>query len=325
MAYNAFFAADVRRDAGQEWAATQTSTSRYRISIGTRRSPLAGWLWLGLAAGTATAIMLLWPASVPVLGGPAVLAFVVVPLLLYRQGHRHFARSATEAEADDARPPILYLRSFKDEPRLRHHEEALARILARHGPFIAIGDPGDASPRLGAARDYFFDDAWQRAVLCRLRRARLVVMLAGATPGLGWEVGRCKEMLEPARLLVVVPRDPAAYQHFSEMCATADVSLPGFVEFRSVDRAVAGLITFDQHWQGQAQQLSAITVLDPMAFHQAEEASWRHTLARLKPGGLEPTLALDASFSLREHWRIVPLAALVGAVVAMIRGWPAAF
>ena len=84
----------------------------------------------------------------------------------------------------DARPPILYLRSFDDDacrcrPSCRARrpflelfvprgadpfEEALAWELAPYGPVVAIGRPGRSLASLGAARDHLGDDEWRGGV-----------------------------------------------------------------------------------------------------------------------------------------------------------------
>ena len=41
------------------------------------------------------------------------------------------------------------------------HEQRLARTLRKVGPFVAVGDPTEELPLLGAARVYAADEAWQ--------------------------------------------------------------------------------------------------------------------------------------------------------------------
>ena len=73
----------------------------------------------------------------------------------------------------DQRPPIVFLRSFKDDDRkvwmarqddaalLVGFEDALSEIFLRVGPFIALGSTKDFVPRLGAARTYRDDSVWR--------------------------------------------------------------------------------------------------------------------------------------------------------------------
>jgi hypothetical protein len=288
--------------------------SQHFIQIGSRRTPSIGWLWM-LSAALATAAMFVnWPRDVPVLGGPMVLIFFIVPLYLYRQGHRHFLPTGQRAEHQDPRPPLLYLRSFADEPGLRNYEEALARVLSQFGPFVAIGDPKDTLAPIAAARDYVPDDAWQELVTLRLKRSQLVVLLAGATPGLAWEVEQCRKLLDPAKLLVVVPANAAAYEKFARLCEERGVSLPAFASFEHDRGPIAGLVSFDAHWQPHAHRFARITVLDPSFLHQEEEASWRHSLTEVRPAGIMPSSEI-MTMDLRGHWRALPVAALAVAIV----------
>ncbi|MFD6106711.1 hypothetical protein ACFWFQ_29080, partial [Nocardia salmonicida] len=106
------------------------------------------------------------------------LVLAVVGLVLLRKATRPFvyarrmaALRADEALADDRRRQVLLLRSFQDdELRMRMHrsarhspvevvagqaferfEELLAWSLWRIGPVVAIGQPGEELPTLGAA------------------------------------------------------------------------------------------------------------------------------------------------------------------------------
>lgn len=292
--------------------------SPHHIEIGGRRRPFVGWVWLGCAAAAATAMFALWPKDLPVLGGPMIMAFFIVPVLLYRTGHRHFVPSAKSVESRDPRPPILYLRSFRDEPGMRPHEEALSRLLSDAGPFVAIGDPRDTSPQLAAARDYVPDDAWQDLVLSRLKRARLVILLAGATPGLAWEVAQCRALLDPSRLVVIVPNDEGVYAVFARMCHEHGISLNSFDAFDRGDGKIAGLITFDAQWRACPQRFATVAVLDASFLHQNEEASWHRILSAVQPAGITPKDDLFAA-DLRGHWRLLPLAAIVVVAVQLIK------
>ena len=82
-------------------------------------------------------------------------------------------------------------------------EQELARILGRVGPVVAIGRPGEPLPELGAARLYASDDEWRDVIRDLMRRARLVVVRAGATPNLQWEIDEAVRLL-PLRHLVIV-------------------------------------------------------------------------------------------------------------------------
>ena len=60
-------------------------------------------------------------------------------------------------------------------------------------------------PQLGAARAYFGDDEWQAAVADWIARARLIVVIAGTTPWVQWELREIARAGQVGRLLVLVP------------------------------------------------------------------------------------------------------------------------
>ena len=157
-------------------------------------------------------------------GGPSGAAYlVIIPLAwagatLIRRGFRYDAISAAELLAKDARAPVVYLRSFRqDDDRLLpiyfrllmffvaiNFEQILAAILSPIGPFVAIGRPAEDVPELGAARMYFPDDQWRDQICAFMERARLVVIRLGTTDNIWWEVEHAIRNVDPARLILVV-------------------------------------------------------------------------------------------------------------------------
>lgn len=123
----------------------------------------------------------------------------------------------------DDRDPILLLRSFKDDearlsPRSSFRrflylgfygrvrlEYALSDELARLGPFIGVGQPGERLPDLGAARAYLDDDQWQEQVLDWIDRARLILVIGGTTPWVGWELRQICEKQKLDRMILLLP------------------------------------------------------------------------------------------------------------------------
>jgi hypothetical protein len=75
---------------------------------------------------------------------------------------------------------------------------------------VAIGRPGEALPQLGAARTYASDAEWRAKVLAIMAASRLIAVIVGATPGLGWELGQIVERGWTDKLLLVIPLLPAA-------------------------------------------------------------------------------------------------------------------
>jgi hypothetical protein len=178
---------------------------------------------------------------------------------LHQHGERHLAPSADEVMSDDPRPPILYLRSFEDENvdlgSVSGVEGTLAQVMDEVGPFVAVGRPGDQLPPLGASRSYRRDVDWQSYVVGLLDRAALVILLAGRTQGLAWELRQCAQRITPERLVVLVPNTRASYDAFQATAQAAGIplTLPPFPEaetarYRADD--ISGLVYFDRNWQG---------------------------------------------------------------------------
>jgi hypothetical protein len=133
-----------------------------------------------------------------------MLVFVVRPLCanLVARGQALSQVDAMTVLATHPNPPILYLRSFKDDPLVDTttnpptgfipvaptYERRLSRLFRRLGPVICIGRPGENLPEIGAARFYVSDDEWQAAIGYFLPRAAAVILMVGSTEGLLWEI-----------------------------------------------------------------------------------------------------------------------------------------
>jgi hypothetical protein len=167
---------------------------------------------------------------------PALLVFAAATLIagtlllvgsiaLFRRGLATMQPSGDELMARDRRRPVL-LRSFADErmsvaeaptstltatltwgqmSSLARMEESIADQLRPFGPLVAIGKPGEALPQLGASRNYYSDAEWQAAALELMREALLIVVIAGVSPGLRWELEAIARAGHQSKLLVLMP------------------------------------------------------------------------------------------------------------------------
>jgi TM2 domain-containing membrane protein YozV len=183
-------------------------------------------------SGALDAAVTRWYVALPLLSG-----FVLAArwgIAGFRSGWKYDARSAEEALARDPRPPVLYLRSFEADPQMvvtGHSraaraagllsyatsvspEQELAFILERVGPVIAIGKPGERLPELGAARRYVADDQWREVVHRMMRDAALVVIRAGETENLWWEIEQALALCLPGRVILVVLGPPGSLPGF---------------------------------------------------------------------------------------------------------------
>ncbi len=127
----------------------------------------------------------------------------------------------------DARAPIVFLRAFdQDDERLRAWsgdafarwpagvgrsrtlDEILLENGSPYGPVIAIGDPRDPTPPLGAARVFVQsrDEAWKDVVSDLVHASQAVVMCPNDTEGVQWELDLLTQ--EHGRLRVIFLASP---------------------------------------------------------------------------------------------------------------------
>jgi len=137
---------------------------------------------------------------------------------------RRTLRNANTAILEDSRPPILFLRSFRDDHvslsaaplpfQLKFFdpgteagtlEAVLLRIMTPIGPVITIGNPTDDAPPLGAARDYLSDQQWQNKVSSMIYKARLIIVGLEETQGLRWELQELLRQNALDKTVIVIP------------------------------------------------------------------------------------------------------------------------
>jgi hypothetical protein len=115
---------------------------------------------------------------------------------LTRKSEQQTAPSAQYAVHEDHRPAMLLLRSFADDVAMNgkaRFEETIAPLLMQYGPLVAIGDPNDELPDLGAYRDYVDDTTWQERVRSYIRLAKFIVMIPGQSEWIRWELSEILE------------------------------------------------------------------------------------------------------------------------------------
>ena len=155
-----------------------------------------------VVAGAGAALLYTFPILPSI--GPA--------LLLYARRYGQVA--ADDLLAIDKRKPVLFLRSFVSDlgDDLYAGQTVLGGMaleprLARHfrgfGPFVAIGDPRDTIPKLGAVRARRDGEDWRATVVEWMTAAQLIVLLAGATPSVLWELGQCIANDHVTKLIVL--------------------------------------------------------------------------------------------------------------------------
>lgn len=180
------------------------------------------------------------------------LVMIVGGTFLYWRGRQYRAKAAAQRIIADSKPDVLYLRAFEtDSSVLRYvrwsfllprliagivtEEEQLRDVLQPFGDLIAIGRPGEELPTPGAARLYVSDAQWQSVVSDQMRSAALVVIRAGHSTGLLWELKQAFETLDPRKLLILVMNMKAKnYAIFrEEVSKMLGLVFPASNEFRS--------------------------------------------------------------------------------------------
>jgi len=181
----------------------------------------------------------------------------------FMMSRRFKAKTAEEVLQIDPRPPVLYLRSFKEDSSLAKRsfgalqyteEEYFAQVLNEFGPVIAIGEPEEKFPMAGAARMYFprTTDEWQDAINKHMTTCRLVVLRAGSTRGLQWEIQKSIAILPPEKFILIVPKKTDTYRKFYELFhqffpKSLPQNLPYDVLRDGVGKTL-GYIYFDADW-----------------------------------------------------------------------------
>ncbi|MGJ3558519.1 hypothetical protein ACR6C2_04390 [Streptomyces sp. INA 01156] len=202
---------------------------------------MAGTLMMsaGMACGALSYRSLrTWKAELGWLATLVELALMIVLLpggrWAIRQGSRHRAQVLQHfAGLPQDKPVVLLLRSFADDAGLARvqqgsmrdgpwaastetEEDQLAKAVLPFGTMVALGQPNDRLPQVGAARHYPSDLQWQEEVLTVLDRATLVLLVCGPGRNLRWEVEQVVARDRPERLVLIGVRDTAQYESFRQ-------------------------------------------------------------------------------------------------------------
>jgi Holliday junction resolvase-like predicted endonuclease len=214
------------------------------------------------------------------------LLLVASGLNILIQNYLHFLRKRLAKTVDEVlsenKAPVLYLRSFLDdtvaakrEVTLLTEEEELNKAFEHIGPMIAIGRPGETLPEVGAARAYFTDDKWQAAVHHYMDISCLIVLRAGLSQGLIWEIQNSIQRLDPSKLILLIPFEKEAYDQFRTRVQSLfpkplpdhpghdahrmTINSSGKTEKR-IYGSLLGLIHFDDDWTAHFEKICADNV-----------------------------------------------------------------
>ncbi|MEV6644234.1 hypothetical protein [Amycolatopsis sp. NPDC051371] len=247
------------------------------------------WVWTPIdtpkAANPIAPIVYMW------LFGPIV--FLSVSAIFRAASRRVQARDLETTLRNDPRPQVLYLRSFRDDrhaipihlsvyeslgqlfdwSRKSRFEEVLVRRLWRHGPVLAVGRPGEKRAKLGAARLYYPEDAWQEPVRNLVASSALVVVTMGKTPSLGWELRTLRDLGALRKTIVVIPPTRDSLARASVLAELLDLHKP-WTGYDGIRHPIA--FRFDE--DGSCQAVYG-DVFDDVAYELALTAAVRPIVA----------------------------------------------
>ena len=91
------------------------------------------------------------------------------------------------------------------DPAIYFEEKLAETINGQVGQLVALGNPDDYLPPLGAARDYSSDANWQENIIAKISDSDWIILLPGDTPGLSWELTYLRNNANPKRLIMLMP------------------------------------------------------------------------------------------------------------------------
>jgi hypothetical protein len=215
-----------------------TFRGRRRRIFGPRQTRIPYfWLgWITIAIGITVLVIFIARAisGLPV-GNYGPLPIVLMITALGSYWIRLAGRLKNAPVALKAQGSVLYLRAFDDEARpfitgpssdLRQLssrlwssiqprrgnpilkltlEEFLGEAISKQlGPFIALGNPGDPLPPPGAVREYAEDFAWKNRFTELADSAICIVLSAGNSTNLDWELTQIRQRNTGSKLCVFV-------------------------------------------------------------------------------------------------------------------------
>jgi len=120
----------------------------------------------------------------------------------------------------------------------------IANIMNRIGPYIAIARPGETEywSDVGSAKERVSDSEWQRVVLNLIEESAAIVIEAGSSTGLLWEIQQVVETVPGTKVLLIVPDSDHEYERFCKI--TGDI----FRHRLQPNRPISRLVTFNRDW-----------------------------------------------------------------------------
>ena len=185
-------------------------------------------------------------------------------------------RSILNSQQSDSRPPILFLRAFRDDRvmlapasvpllgRLMNFLQAkgsLDVLLLEEGttlgPVVAIGNPNDPIPPYGAARGYFSDGDWRQSVSKLASDSQLIIICLDTAEGVLWELEHLTAEGHAAKTLFLLnpdAKEPATNKALREtVCGRLKASARTQLDLRELSESDEPVIGFFFSQNGRAE------------------------------------------------------------------------
>lgn len=188
------------------------------------------------------------------------LPMIVVGAFAYYRARQMMAKNAAVAVLRSDKPSVMYLRSFATDSSLLRtiafhafyginaltqfstEEEQIRDAFKPVGELLTIGRPGEKLPLPGAPRIYATESEWRQKVETLILHARLIVMRAGTTDALQWELASVVGSSRLDDFVILVWRlSKKEYRRFKEQ---ADRVLPNPLPDGGLFRIAACFIVF---------------------------------------------------------------------------------
>ena len=137
------------------------------------------------------------------------------------------------------------IQSFTSGRSMFDEQLVLANIMNRIGPYIAIARPGETEhwSDVGSAKEKVLDSDWKSVVLGLIKDSAAIVIEAGKSPNLLWEIRQVVAMVPGTKALLILAESERDYEQFCKL--TGDI----FQGRLPLIRPASRLITFTSDWR----------------------------------------------------------------------------
>lgn len=143
------------------------------------------------------------------------------------RARRHSMLGTRKLMDRDKRKVVFLLRSFSDDKikmsggwyynftnNFPGFEDIISHQLWQFGPVIAVGQPGEKLPPVGAAREYIKNEEWQTKVNSYAADSQLITFILGKSDGVLWELQHIVESGLLSKVIIIFP--PLKEKHLHE-------------------------------------------------------------------------------------------------------------